>query len=179
MISKEAKQQYDRLRYQRNPEPARQRAKLRARVNPLENRARAAQWQKDHPAEYSQRQRDWREANTGYLQVYRRSRHAEQLAHNQARRARKRGSAKEQTSEGRALSAAFYRKVKSAKQMRCHWCGRALKSNERHVDHIIPLVKGGAHALFNLCCSCPTCILKKSAKLPQEFSGQFEISFNW
>jgi 5-methylcytosine-specific restriction endonuclease McrA len=37
------------------------------------------------------------------------------------------------------------------------------------VDHIIPLVAGGAHAAGNLCITCAECNLSKCDLSPQEF----------
>lgn len=36
-----------------------------------------------------------------------------------------------------------------------------------HVDHYFPLSKGGKHEIENLRIACPTCNLKKNAKLPE------------
>lgn len=41
-----------------------------------------------------------------------------------------------------------------------------------HVDHFIPLAKGGAHVLTNLRIACPPCNLKKNAKMPDEFMSE-------
>lgn len=50
----------------------------------------------------------------------------------------------------------------------CTWCG-ANCASDYHVDHIIPLSRGGTHHIDNLCISCPPCNLSKGAKLPEEF----------
>lgn len=42
----------------------------------------------------------------------------------------------------------------------CQYCGA---SNARHVDHIMPLSKGGADALENVTLACAGCNLRKSA----------------
>ena len=64
---------------------------------------------------------------------------------------------------------AFYRYVKTAADLRCHWCGNAVEIADRHVDHIVPLARGGLHCLSNLCCACSQCNLHKGALLPSEF----------
>ncbi len=51
---------------------------------------------------------------------------------------------------------------------RCYYCGSLLGEN-RHIDHKIPLVRGGTNWPANLCLACPTCNLRKNAKTPQEF----------
>jgi 5-methylcytosine-specific restriction endonuclease McrA len=65
--------------------------------------------------------------------------------------------------------AAFYALVKNSETINCHWCGEVTEKQGRHVDHIIPLAKGGTHSVDNLCCSCATCNFSKGSKLPEEF----------
>lgn len=67
---------------------------------------------------------------------------------------------------------AFYKHVQSSPRLRCYWCKKATARSDRHVDHIVPLSKGGAHAVENLCCACVNCNESKGAKLPQEFGRQ-------
>lgn len=71
----------------------------------------------------------------------------------------------------------FMRWLKTAKTVRCYWCSTVAPKKERHADHIIPLSKGGAHSAANLCAACATCNRSKSAKLPEVFAGQAELSF--
>lgn len=53
---------------------------------------------------------------------------------------------------------------------KCYWCSNKIHGNKYHIDHYIPLSKGGEHTLSNLVISCPTCNLKKNAKDPIEFA---------
>lgn len=50
----------------------------------------------------------------------------------------------------------------------CKWCGVNCQESF-HLDHIIPLSKGGSHTIKNLCISCPTCNVRKNAMMPEEF----------
>jgi 5-methylcytosine-specific restriction endonuclease McrA len=52
----------------------------------------------------------------------------------------------------------------------CYWCGRVLKGKKIHIDHYVPLSKGGEHAIENLVVSCSTCNLLKSSRDPLEFA---------
>ena len=50
----------------------------------------------------------------------------------------------------------------------CFYCGTALDPKDRntHLDHYVPLSKGGTHSISNVVWSCATCNLTKNNKLP-------------
>jgi len=50
----------------------------------------------------------------------------------------------------------------------CFYCG-ADCANNFHVDHFMPLARGGAHVLTNLRIACAPCNLSKSASDPLEW----------
>ena len=52
----------------------------------------------------------------------------------------------------------------------CWWCGKTV--TKYHVDHRIPLARGGSNNPDNLCISCPTCNLSKNDKMPWEWNGR-------
>ena len=58
-----------------------------------------------------------------------------------------------------------------AQNGRCWWCGKPL-GDSYHVDHRIPLSRGGSDAPGNLCISCPSCNVRKSDKMPWEWKGR-------
>ncbi len=53
---------------------------------------------------------------------------------------------------------------------KCYWCNTAV-ADTYHIDHVIPLSRGGSNSPDNLVISCPTCNLSKGSKLPSEWSG--------
>jgi len=59
----------------------------------------------------------------------------------------------------------------AAQEKVCTYCSSEC-ANEFHVDHFMPLAKGGAHALENLRISCPPCNRKKNAKLPDQWLAE-------
>ena len=85
-----------------------------------------------------------------------------------AKRARHRAlQAKATVGNPRAI-AYVYDRAKNGARVRCYLCGGFIPKGKRHVDHVVPLAKGGSHTASNLGISCATCNLRKGAKLPEE-----------
>jgi len=55
----------------------------------------------------------------------------------------------------------------------CNSCSIDIKDNY-HIDHIIPISKGGLHCDSNIQLLCPTCNRRKSSKNYEEFLAQLE-----
>ncbi len=51
----------------------------------------------------------------------------------------------------------------------CHWCCTPLTDENRTIDHIIPLARGGHHISDNLAASCATCNFSRGDKLISEW----------
>lgn len=49
----------------------------------------------------------------------------------------------------------------------CYYCKCKLK--KYHIEHVVPLSRHGTNDISNLVLSCPTCNLKKGARLPSEW----------
>jgi len=79
--------------------------------------------------------------------------------------------AKARTSKPMVDSPGVVAKIKCEK---CYWCGCKLKG-DYHLDHVVPLSKGGANAAYNLVASCVKCNLRKSAKMPNQFIGTGQL----
>jgi 5-methylcytosine-specific restriction endonuclease McrA len=47
---------------------------------------------------------------------------------------------------------------------RCYLCGQSVEPDNFHLDHLVPLAKGGEHAAFNLMVAHPRCNWKKHTK---------------
>lgn len=56
------------------------------------------------------------------------------------------------------------------KSNKCYWCNCKILNNNYHLDHYIPLSKGGSHTIDNIVISCPSCNLRKSNKDPYQFA---------
>ena len=58
--------------------------------------------------------------------------------------------------------------LKAIQSGRCHWCFKPL-GDAYHIDHRVPLIKGGTNDPRNLVLAHPFCNLSKHAKMPWEF----------
>ena len=60
-------------------------------------------------------------------------------------------------------------KLKSQK-CRCYYCSSKFERQYVfHVEHVVPLVRGGSNDISNIVLACPGCNLRKNSKLPHEF----------
>lgn len=51
---------------------------------------------------------------------------------------------------------------------RCHICGRKADPNNWHLEHIVPLSRGGEHSMRNVAVSHPACNLRKGVTGPAQ-----------
>lgn len=71
---------------------------------------------------------------------------------------------------GGVLSADIEQRLLGLQRGKCANCRKKLKRH--HVDHIVPIAKGGANVDCNAQLLCPTCNLKKHAKDPVAFAQE-------
>jgi 5-methylcytosine-specific restriction endonuclease McrA len=105
--------------------------------------------------ELAKRRREWRESRIDRVRLLDRIQ-----SHN--RRAFKRQSGGTYTLEQIQEQ---YKRQKS----KCYYCYRKVKWGDHHVDHVVPLSRGGSNDISNLVISCASCNLKKHNRLPHEF----------
>ena len=110
-----------------------------------------------HIEEARERARVWARNHPGKVRV-----------HNATRRARKRNASVSLNVEQQKAIEALYKRAKEAPRIRCYLCGKLIPKGHRHVDHVVPLSKGGKHAPSNLAIVCDECNMHKHTKLPQE-----------
>jgi len=67
-------------------------------------------------------------------------------------------------SEDKEKIAAIYKRAGSAEKVRCYLCHKLIPLGHRHVDHIRPLTKSGAHSARNLAIACDICNDRKYNK---------------
>jgi len=62
----------------------------------------------------------------------------------------------------------IYAIAATAPRVRCFYCHALVPRKLRHVDHVIPISKGGKHTPDNLVIACQFCNGRKHDKLPEE-----------
>lgn len=116
-----------------------------------EDRASSREWMRTHREQRRPYEREWQ------------ARHPElRRAREAARRARKRACEGRYTPDDVALQM-------KRQRGRCYWCDTPTRK-EYHVDHVIPLARGGSNGPENIVIACPTCNVSKGAKLPHEWA---------
>lgn len=174
---------------QEHLEECRTREREYARAHREQSNARVKKWRQENPervrdswkAYYAANADKRREASSKWFyenlersrqtrkDYYQRVKHQDQhkqvaLSAYRNRKARKRSAQGSHSADDVALL------LRSQKGL-CWWCGKPVDQTY-HVDHRIPLARGGSNAPENLCISCPTCNLRKNDKLPQEWNGR-------
>lgn len=61
--------------------------------------------------------------------------------------------------------------IRENQRNKCWWCGKSLEGGY-HIDHRIPLARGGSNDPSNLVLTCAPCNLSKQDKLPSEWGGR-------
>lgn len=75
----------------------------------------------------------------------------------------------EATVENEGAIAHFIKLIRSSTRVACYYCQRMIHGKDAHIDHIVPLSKGGGHTGGNICASCRVCNQRKHAKLLTEW----------
>lgn len=118
---------------------------------------------------------EYRERKRVYMREYHRDRvdDPEYLAYRRSIQSKRRVLKRGTLTEWDLKQSAAWRKVIS--KMPCYYCGTT-DAESYHVDHRIPVSKGGDDSWINLVRACEPCNLSKSAKTDAEFFGWEETN---
>jgi 5-methylcytosine-specific restriction endonuclease McrA len=119
-------------------------------------RERARRWQAANPARASAKKKRWAELHRD--RVY---------AIKARRREARRGPGAETITPESLLE------LLRAQNGCCAYCTVAL-GPDRELDHKVPLARGGAHHIDNVCWACPPCNRHKNALTDREFRESLE-----
>ena len=65
----------------------------------------------------------------------------------------------------------FIKLVRNSRRIACYYCGKMISGKKAHIDHVVPLSRGGGHRPDNICASCPSCNMRKHSMLLSEWRG--------
>lgn len=131
-------------------------------------RAKTRAWRAHNRQRALENCRKWREANRDkrieYMKQWRLENPLASHVSNSKRRARL-------LEAGGSYTEQDVIEILHLQKRRCAYCKTKL-DGKFHVDHVIPISKGGSNGRNNLQICCPTCNLRKHAKDPTEFAQE-------
>ena len=167
--------------YAANKERIKARIRARYAANPERVKASSAAWNVAHPERVKARSAAFRAANperkkasdtayrTANAEKVRARISAWTAANPEKVRANHANRRACKILSGGTHTAADVKRILIRQGKRCVYCKTSLDVGY-HVDHIIPLAKGGGNGPDNLQCLCQTCNLSKGDKLPAVFA---------
>jgi hypothetical protein len=146
----------------------------RYRVKHAEKRrAYQRQYRIEHPGYYSDYLRQWAKDNPLKVAAYRKktrettNKHESHKIGMRIRQARIRASG---TFTRHDVELLKRNQTDKKGRICCWWCKKPI--DKWHIDHVIPIARGGTNTPGNLCLSCPSCNQSKSARTPGEWAGR-------
>jgi len=166
--NKEERAQYHAEWYRANAEKVNKRVREYYQEHRQDRRQYAVEYGREHKDERAKYSSGYYQSNRDEIAKHQHEHLAERSAYQAKRRALKNGALIGATVAQLAEIKEIYRKAKEEPKIRCYLCGELIPVGHRHVDHIVPLSKGGAHRPSNLAVACDVCNLRKHAKMPNE-----------
>ena len=163
-----------------HPEQNRAAAKRFREANPEKSNLMSRQKYAKNPEKYNGIKRKWKQNNReqdrrislicrwANIEAYReraRQWHVENRDKSRANVRRRRAM---RHLNGSVMTSAEQRKWESAQPKVCCYCGVDC-AEKYHIDHVVPIAKGGEHQAHNLAIACPSCNQRKGAKDVSEF----------
>lgn len=144
-------------------DPEKEKARYKARSE--ERRVTEKRYRETHTKETHERGKRWYAANREKVNKRARENYKakKEQYHARVRNRRAREHAINGTHTDKDI-AEQYKRQKGC----CYYCGRKL-GKRYHVDHVIPITRGGTNDPSNLVIACPYCNRSKANKLPHEW----------
>jgi 5-methylcytosine-specific restriction endonuclease McrA len=170
--------------YWQDPESRREKARKYGRENAERARERAKQWywsnresaleskrayHHENAPKLAEKKRAYRLNNLGKIREAGRRFYAENKE--RLRPSRKAAKAMRRSAEG-VVTKDDVAWLLEMQRWKCAVCAQSVKRARYHLDHIMPLAKGGTNNRDNLQVLCPSCNLSKSSKHPVDFMQQ-------
>lgn len=143
-------------------------------------RRKSREWIRDNPDKANRARREWASRNPDKLRLKNREYRARNIEamreksraywrnNPEARRANRRNRRARLRAAGGHVSAAEWQSILDRFNGKCAKCGA---SENIHMDHVVPLAKGGRHSIDNVQPLCQTCNLRKHTKT-EDYRGK-------
>lgn len=168
---REANRLDKRARYHADKENSQERMRRYRREHPETMQAIEKRRRENHKNVIAERKKQWQQSDTykEYQKVYRKEYRQTEKGQLIARTTRHKRRAQKHTS-AHYTAAQVLEQVERQKR-KCYYCKAKFADGKRayHIEHIVPLSRGGSNTIENIVLACPHCNLSKSDKLPHEW----------
>ena len=135
-------------------------------ANAKRQRDNLIKWKQKNKVRHAVKRAAYRKANKAKIRAY----HLANLEQGREIRRRCRARRRGLPILNPKLIVSWEKRWRALERVRCYWCLGTFEPKDCHVDHIVPVAKGGQHAIENLCISCSECNWHKHDKLPEEWN---------
>ena len=151
-----------------NPEPSRKACRKWRASHIEQEHERGRQYRLDNPHKVREAQKRYQAENWDRLREEKKLYRAANLDKDRVRSLNR--LARQKSAEGTHTTSDI-KVIYDSQRGKCWWCGCEV-GGDYHVDHRIPLSRGGSNAPENLVISCPKCNRSKKDKFPHEWNGR-------
>lgn len=183
----ERKRRIERARYHANKEARKAQVAAYRAANPDKCKALREKWRHENPEKWDAFHKQYRDENQEKHRIYCRewrqknreradAKIAEwHAAHPEWKRIKVQNRRARKMASGGRLSRGLVPKLLEAQGWRCIGCACDLRKSGYHLDHQMPLARGGAHADENMQMLCPHCNCTKGARDPVEWEREMGL----
>lgn len=157
--------------YAKNKEKISEKGKAYRAKNKEALAKRSAEYRKKHSAKFVEKAREYAKKYPERVRVYKKkwadAHKYENCLKAKIRRAKISGVLVDEEKKQRVYQ--FYKWLKNQDYISCTYCGVFVSGKSVHVDHIVPLSRGGDHDVDNFAVSCDKCNRSKADFLLSEW----------
>jgi len=140
-----------------NPERKKENDRKWAEANPERAKENSRKWREKNPERSRELNRKWEAANSEYVRA------------NSAIQSHRR-----RTAEG-SFTREEVETLLESQWYECAYCGADLLETSYHLDHVVPVSKGGTSYISNIAAACPSCNRSKGAKDLDEWLSERKV----
>lgn len=159
----EAYHKNNRLSYQLHRESRLKQMKGYRQEHIAEIKAAGKKWRQENKSKKSETDKQYRLKNADHVREIQRA-WKQKNKHRVRLSIIKRKALKNKATVNLTGMKEWMKSVLSKPFSRCYYCDERIATKSIHIEHIVPLIEGGFHAVENLCVSCGPCNLTKGSK---------------